>query len=420
MKEKLVMLLAAVILTAGTIFVTACVVKESPAQAESIPVTEEKQRETEEMRKVKETRAITEMNGFSFELMDRLLEQKAVEENLVVSPYSVWLCLAALTNGTEESAKEELFASLGYPGLTQEAFNEIAQKFNDMPVQSANALFVSQNAEITEAFESVYTREYEGGLFTVDFADPKAVGKINTWASEKTEGNIEKILESIDPDTRAAIANAVYFSDGWSTVFLEENTAESTFYGIKQNQMVPFMNHRFSELPYYETENMQAVILSTNQGGQLCLMLPKAGYSAEEVLATADQELLDAIQTAQRNTVVLSVPRFCVKNEPFSVLEQLQEMGIVITDREKNLLTQLVEGEALTISQAMHSAMLEVDEKGMTAAAVTVMGLMRMAMPRETEPIELVFEKPFAFLLTMNAEEMGSQVLFGGVVNHIE
>ena len=42
-----------------------------------------------------------------------------------------------------------------------------------------------------------------------------------------------------------------------------------------------------------------------------------------------------------------------------------------------------------------------------------------MALMPETDPIELTFDSPFAFVLTRNGEDAGDQILFTGVVNHL-
>ena len=47
------------------------------------------------------------------------------------------------------------------------------------------------------------------------------------------------------------------------------------------------------------------------------------------------------------------------------------------------------------------------------------MGLEKMALMPETDPIELTFDSPFAFVLTGNGEDAGDQILFTGVVNHL-
>jgi serine protease inhibitor len=57
--------------------------------------------------------------------------------------------------------------------------------------------------------------------------------------------------------------------------------------------------------------------------------------------------------------------------------------------------------------------MIKVDEKGTTAAAVTVIAAAGAGMPLPTEPFEMVCDKPFMFVL-----ESYGQALFTGVVNN--
>ena len=94
-------------------------------------------------------------------------------------------------------------------------------------------------------------------------------------------------------------------------------------------------------------------------------------------------------------------------------------MGIPLMQATDAALTEVLDNEALYISSALQSAMVEVDENGLTAAAVTVMGLEKMALMPETDPIELTFDRPFSFVLTGNGEDAGDQILFTGVVNHL-
>ena len=65
----------------------------------------------------------------------------------------------------------------------------------------------------------------------------------------------------------------------------------------------------------------------------------------------------------------------------------------------------------------MHKAVIEVDEKGTTAAAVTVMAMTGAAMPLPTEPFEMNCNKPFIFVLYAHTYDGGNQVLFTGIVN---
>ena len=65
------------------------------------------------------------------------------------------------------------------------------------------------------------------------------------------------------------------------------------------------------------------------------------------------------------------------------------------------------------ISEVMHSAAIEVDEKGTTAAAVTLIAA-DAAYLSHLEPFEMVCDTPFVFVLTGT---VGAVALFTGIVN---
>lgn len=375
-------------------------------------------------------------NGFAFRLTDELLSEKAGGENLLVSPYSVWLPLAALVNGSDEAARKEMLNILGAGKLSAEELNQMAGALNlllsqedkkamyqeagetyEGPLKIANALFVSEDSRVNESFARQFETVFGGKLFAVDFTDPSAADEVNAWAKEQTEGKIGKVIDSFDPATSAAIANALYFSDSWAEQFSEEQNTDGIFYGTKGDEQAVFMNQKLKQAAYYEDEAMQAVVLDTVKGGEMILCLPKPGTSPERALESFDADKLEKIGEADERSVQLSLPKFKMESESFSVKEALEALGVPLTDETACHLTGLMQGEALYLSEAVQKAMVEVDEDGLTAAAVTVMGIERMALLPETEPVEMVFDRPFSFVLTGDAGQAGQQVLFAGVVN---
>lgn len=378
------------------------------------------------------------VNGFAFRLTKEMLEEKEEGENMVLSPYSVWLPLAALANATDEAGREQLLSALGEAGADVAALNEAVKAMNaslmqeeyaawakeneieyEVPLKIANALFLDQDCKAEPKFEEIFKDGYDGKIFSVDFSDASAVEAVNDWASEKTEGKIENIIDSFDPQTVAAIANAIFFSDSWTTEFSEGNTQEDVFHGAKGEETVSFMNQKFTEVQYWESEDMQAVSLGTTSGGQMILLLPGNGKTAEEILASMDAEKLEQLVCAEQNTVQLSLPKFKLESGTFSVKEAMKRLGVPLCDGQRPLLNQLAEGETLLISDAVQKAMVEVDEKGLTAAAVTVMAIARLSLPMEREPVIMKCDRPFAFLLTADGGEQGQIVLFSGIVNQI-
>lgn len=73
----------------------------------------------------------------------------------------------------------------------------------------------------------VARKTYQCEITNLDFQlDPhRSAEFINNWVKEKTFGLVPKIVgETIDPDTRVIIANAVYFKAEWYRHFIEGAT----------------------------------------------------------------------------------------------------------------------------------------------------------------------------------------------------
>lgn len=372
-------------------------------------------------------------NGFALRLTRTVLSTKEEGENMILSPYSVWLPLAALGNAADDAVCGELLSVLGKAGYDAERLNEEVKSALallsceeekewmeengwefESPLKIANALFLDQALKVRPEFMAAFADYYEGKLFSVDFTDDAAAEAVNEWARQQTDGRIDRIIDRFEPQTVAAIANAIYFADSWTTEFSKEATRDDTFCGTQGDSEIPFMNREFAQMPYYEDETVQITMLSTTKGGQMVLLLPKDGYTAETVLESVSLETLDR---CENRTVQLSLPRFELESEAFSLRESLEMMGIPLFDGQTPSLTGLAEAEELFLSDAVQKAMICVDEDGMTAAAVTMV-MMERAMAIEQEPVEMKCDHPFAFLLTADAGEQ-QQILFTGVVNRI-
>jgi serpin B len=114
------------------------------------------------------------------------------------------------------------------------------------------------------------------------------------------------------------------------------------------------------------------------------------------------------------NTGKLLLPKFEITNK-FDLNDALTALGVPLFDSEAAPLTGgLIEsGIPVWIDKAVQKAMIKVDEKGTTAAAVTVMMTAGAGMPQPTEPFEMVCDRPFVFVL-----ENYGQAMFTGVVNN--
>ena len=374
-------------------------------------------------------------NEFAFELSNALARE-TLDNNLVCSPYSVWIPLAALINATNSQNKDSLLEALSASGISEDEINsaasrmlydltnqrmkEDAEEYYNDPLKIANAIFVSNNVTLKREFAQTFLDYYRGVAMNVDFSSRDAVDAVNDWASDNSEGLITEIIKEFDPTTVAAVANAIYFSDRWGWEFKRNETVEDVFHSPTGDTNAFFMKREGDNQTYYEDDWVQATQLSFVSGGGLYIILPKDG-DATHVLSFMANEYFEEIQRDSiRATGKLLLPRFSIESGAIDLVETLKKLGVPLFDDVAAPLTGgLIEEDVpVWLGSAVHKAVIKVDEKGTTAAAVTVMAAAPgAALIEPTEPFEMICNKPFVFILYGRTNDGGNQVLFTGIVN---
>jgi len=379
-------------------------------------------------------------NDFAFRL-SAALAQNIEYENLVVSPFSVWLPLAALINATDMAYRPALLEALGAAGiniddanshinhaasrmlfnLTNQDGRRYAREFGfeyHNPLQIANAVFIDNDTHIRQDFAQAFMDYYRGTVMNVDFSSPDAVHTVNTWASYHTNGLITNIVQDFNPNTVAAIANAIYFADRWSWEFNPDYTTQGIFYSPIGELEAYFMQREGDQL-YYEDDYIQAIHLSFRTGGGMQILLPKSGC-AVELLSSMTMERFGEIMTgSQLSDGKLLLPRFSIESRFNDLADTLTALGVPLFDKAAEPLTGglIYEDIPLWLSGAVQMAVIEVDEQGTTAAAVTIMDIFGAAPALPAEPFVMICNRPFVFILYGFTNDGGRQVLFTGVVN---
>jgi serpin B len=370
-------------------------------------------------------------NDFAFRLSKELIKSND-SKNFVFSPYSVWLPLAALVNAANVQHRTALLSALGASGITEDSINKAASRMlYDLtnardegekeyynPLKIVNAIFVDKNVTLRKDFAQTFMDFYRGSSINVDFSSRGAVDAVNNWASKNTNGLITDIIQEFDPLTVAAIANAIYFSDRWSWEFDAKETKKDVFHGPAGESEAFYMLRKGSGQNYYEDDRVQAISLGFKYHAGMYIVLPKTG-GAEALLSSMTNEYFTEIQqNSFQAEGKLLLPRFSIENDPMDLAESLEALGVPLF--EENSITRLIEEPiSLFLSSAIQKAVIEVDEKGTTAAAVTVMAIEATSgpPPPPPKPFEMICDRPFMFILYDYTYDSGNQVLFTGIVN---
>ena len=361
--------------------------------------------------------------GFSKNSIRRFL-LKNEGENKVYSPVNTYMALAMLAEVTDGESRQQILDLLEAGDLkTLRAHGENIWRLcysDDGAVTSipANSLWLRDGMEYNQNTLDLLAQHYYASSYRGEMGSEEYDRALQTWLNEQTGGLLKEQAEGMkmSPETVMALASTLYYRAKWQNEFREEDTKEGYFYGPEGEIRCDFMNSsNFSN--YYWAEDFAAVSLGLNESGRMWLVLPDEGVTVDEILEEdAVFELVNSRgewENSKYLKVNLSLPKFDVASD-ISLTDGLKELGVQdVFDPQTADFSPLAQpADGFYLSQAQHAARVKIDEKGVEAAAYTVMQVSGAAMPPEEE-VDFVLDRPFFFLITSRT----GLPLFAGIVN---
>ena len=342
----------------------------------------------------------------------RTLGRESPRENLVVSPYSIATALQMLYAGAGGSTREAMAEALRL-GAAEPTLHEDAKALlENLTLSDANVTLAIGNSlwmerrfapEVNESYVALVEDAYGGEVHARDFRDPATVSDINAWASNKTQGKIDSVLDSIAQDEVLFLLNAVYFKGAWGASFNESCTHRAPFTTddgrrVDVDMMCGATGHAFAR-----TEERTVARLPYGEGRfAMYLVMPPNGTQLDAFVAGWNGDLDSG---AWSPYVELEMPRLKLATRQLDLRPLLDEMGMGVAFTTNADLSRIA--PALAVSRVIHDAVMEVDERGTVAAAVTTVGVVATSLP--PPPTHLAFDRPF--LVAIRDDATGS-ILF--------
>jgi len=352
---------------------------------------------------------------FAFELLQELISEDR-GKNVFFSPLSILLALAMTYNGAAGDTKLAMAEALEFSQFDLEQLN---RGFNDLmvgivnadqqvEVSIANSIWYRLGYDVKEDFIDRNARYYSAEVRELDFSDPQAADTMNNWIDQATKGKIEKMFDSIPPETKMYLINAIYFKGDWTHQFSESATQDGEFIlETGSKKMVPMM-HLEENFRHAQAENLG--ILRLPYGRErlaMYILLPDEGEDLDEITSQLNEVSWNRLRRdLEDKEVTLTMPKYRI------------EYGVKILN---DVLTKMGMGAAfaggfsginpkLFISRVMHKAVIDVNEKGSEAAAATVVDMAESIPP---EPVEFIVDRPFLFAIS---DDRTGSILFLGKV----
>lgn len=159
---------------------------------------------------------------FAYRLYRKLAaDAESQGKNIFYSPRCVSVALAALSVGARGETHQQLFSGLGFNSslLTQadvdhafRAFLERANRTAHEDATEGTAVFVDNRFKPQPEFLETLKHSYVADGFNVDFTQSTdSANTINNYVAEKTSGKIDKLVDTVDPNTVMFLLSYIYY-----------------------------------------------------------------------------------------------------------------------------------------------------------------------------------------------------------------
>lgn len=349
----------------------------------------------------------TALTGFGLELLQRAREWE--EDSVLLSPLSVSLALAMAANGADGDTRAQFEQALG-GGAGLDALNAacgaLLRDYQELGGSTecsiANSVWADPEGQIFEDFIGKCQGIFDAQVFQQALSDPAIVPALNGWVSHHTEGMIPEIIQKpFQEDAAALLVNAIYLDNTWEREFSPNATSLRGFYHQEEDkEAMDFLHAGFVSFPYLNGEREQGVVLPYDDGRlAFFALMPEQGNQLAPWLETLDGDTLISLLENRTDTefLTLALPKF--EAEWSGQLQDfLAAMGLekAFTMGEADFSLLGDDPRGYFLSQVVHAAKIEVNEKGTRAAAATIVeATSGSAAP--TEGVTLIFDRPFLY-----------------------
>lgn len=326
---------------------------------------------------------------FAFDLYRNL---QTSGDNIFFSPYSISEALAMTYGGAKNETSVQMANTLRFTlpdSIVHAGFNSLDRSLSRWAAQesaytlnNANSIWMQEDYPFQKGYLDLLAAYYNTGFYAADFKkDPDSSRiMINNWMSEMTASRINDCLPegALSTLTRLVLVNALYFKSMWNDTFAVADTRDSTFFNLDSTtSTVPFMHARIFDEKYFETDRYQATeLMLAAMRTSMLIVMPKPGYfkTVENEFTT---DTLDSILSDLSSaTLIFSMPKFSFETASYDLSSILSNLGMPDAFIYGTAdFSGIDETKELFIEKVFHKGYIDVNEKGVEAAAVSAISM---------------------------------------------
>ena len=340
--------------------------------------------------------------------------------NVFFSPASIMYCLSMLHDGATGETRHSIANVLGIDQSNSKdlraRLTSALQSAQSQTLQSGTSLWCSKKYSVRSDYIARARELYEAEIALVDLDSPNTGSMINRWVSRRTRGRISHVVDTLEPLAALVAVNAIYFKDLWENPFSEAVPMEDFFHAEDGRVVTAAVMSQHDSYLYLKETEVEVIGVRYINGRTMYIFLPGRTSTPTQFVQGLTAEkwefLISQLQTVELD---LFLPRFQLADAP-NLTGALQNcgMGMAFDRMRAQFDGMCFSPSRMWVSEILHCACINVDEKGTEAAASSGATLCWLSSEEPIAPsIEVIVDRPFLFAV---CDSFSGMVLFMGVV----
>ncbi len=385
-------------------------------------------------------------NAFGLKLL------KTIKGNTVFSPYSIERAMGMPLESACLETADEMLRVLELPNTKRLSMSglEVEHAFRtvnrDTILEIEHVIWPDKTLSLPNDFLARISAGYRSKITQLDYRQnpQQAVATINNAVSEATHHRINDLVPetAVTANTKIIATNAVYYKSKWKSIFDSKDTRKETFYNDSDYTQTMMMHQEFShgqvciaaDYAFFDMAFNSARGYGDKGAYFMRVILPTIddkhpmSKRMEWLTATENQLSFDFksnCKMTKYDYVDVSLPKFSMHPEAFSIKEILSQMGMKKAFSDGAEFYAMSEDSSkpdtpapylLKLQDVFHRAYIDVDETGAEAAAASSISGMSYSI-QPTKPTRYKFKVDHPFIFMIIEKSTGAALFMGRVVS---
>ena len=337
-----------------------------------------------------------------------LLQHTFSGDNLLLSPLSAADALCLTMEGATGETRQQMETVLGEAETMGGYFSTIRRESVEQ-LTMADSVWIRNDPSLSvnDTFLAIAAEDYQAEVFSAPF-DENTRQDINTWVEDRTDGEIQNLIEQIQGSEMLYLINTTLFDAKWQDKYEDNEIRDRDFTTVSgKTTQVKMM---YSDEDTYLENDFCTGLLKYYEGKDYAFvgLLPDEDITIYQLVDRLDGDTLHKLISGRISAEVeAGIPVFSGDTK-LELADILPDMGmpLAFSPGADFLDMATYDGQNLYIGRVIHQTRIEVNEQGTKAAAATAVIMESGAAETSSNSYTVILNRPFVYMLVDMRQEI--------------